>query len=434
MRRPVVAGLLVALLTACSGPAETPTAPAPAAAATAAPTGHAGATGLELEARRHATAQRILHRRAAAVRTGDERAFLADLVRGDPALRARQRRLFANLVSLPLQTFTLDAAQATWPAGFAAPRYRRSAYIPYVEQRLRLRGLDDAPATTVYGLTLAPVRGRWRIVSDDDTAGRESDGARDAPWDLTRIVVRRTPHALGIFDTLSAPAADRLMAWTEDSIRTVRQRVPLRWPGTVTVYALSSPRLLARMGTRYLDRAAIAFPVLDDNTRPTRRVSTRVLINPRHLPQTEHEAGYLLSHEITHVALARTDAGTPAWVQEGLADYVATRGASPSWWQPSPASVARALDGAAAMPGSTFFGDADPGFEYDLSLAACAYLADRFGERRLWVFLRRLAAAGRAAGDSEEPVDPMLRTMFGIDTSRLAGEAARLVVRRGGAT
>jgi hypothetical protein len=83
------------------------------------------------------------------------------------------------------------------------------------------------------------------------------------------------------------------------------------------------------------------------------------------------------------------------------------------------------------MPRSTFFGDADPGFEYDLSLGAFVYLADRFGEDRVWAFLDRLVARARLEEDAEGAADPVLRSMFGLDASRLAAHAARLVAARG---
>ncbi len=377
-----------------------------------------------------ATVQVMLKRRAQAVLRHDKAAFLADLDPGDADLRQRQARFFDNLTALPLQTFTLEAPGATWPSDFAAARFRRTAYIPYVEQSLQLRGFDPVPVTSNYALTFANVDGAVRIVSDDDLADRESDRARNAPWDTTRIVVRRSKDALGIFDEASQASAGRIMSWTEESLATVRRDVPEEWPGDVVVYALSSERLLRRMGTRFLDRAAIAFPVFDDSDNPTRRVATRVLINPKYLPRNEIEGTYLLTHEITHVALARTSGATPTWVQEGMADYVATRGADPSRWLPTDATAARARKGADAMPASTFFGDDDPGFDYDLSLAACAYLARRHGEDRLWAFLDRLTAAGRSDGDSEGHVDRVLRSMFHLDASRLAGHAARLIVQR----
>jgi len=420
---------------AASSEATPSSAAQPSAATTSRPTARPTATasrttGVQREQQMLATVQVMLKRRAQAVLHHDKAAFLADLDPGDADLRQRQARFFDNLTALPLQTFTLEAPGATWPSDFAAARFRRTAYIPYVEQSLQLRGFDPVPVTSNYALTFANVDGAVRIVSDDDLADRESDRARNAPWDTTRIVVRRSKDALGIFDEASQASAGRIMSWTEESLATVRRDVPEEWPGDVVVYALSSERLLRRMGTRFLDRAAIAFPVFDDSDNPTRRVATRVLINPKYLPRNEIEGTYLLTHEITHVALARTSGATPTWVQEGMADYVATRGADPSRWLPTDATAARARKGADAMPASTFFGDDDPGFDYDLSLAACAYLARRHGEDRLWAFLDRLTAAGRSDGDSEGHVDRVLRSMFHLDASRLAGHAARLIVQR----
>ena len=430
--RTVAAVLVAALVTACTdtaGPrraAETPTRdPSPTTLASRAQ------TALDAQRQRHQAADDIMLAREQAVAAKDERAWLADVDAGNRRLVRRQKRLFANLVQLPLRTFTLRALEASWPSDFAAPRFRSTAYIPYVEQQLQLSGFDREPVTTTYGITLAPVDGRWQIVADDDVAAQEPPRARDAPWDLTRIVVRRSPHALGIFDRGSVRSADRLLSWTEQSLRIVQARVPFRWRGSVVFYALSSPRLLRRMGTRFLDRAAIAFPVVDSSDDPTRRVSTRVMVNPEFLPRNEFQGTYLLSHEITHVALARTSPWTPAWLQEGLADHVATRGADPSRWVPGRSTVARARRGVSTLPWSTFFGDADPRFEYDLSLAACTVLAARSGERRLWAFLDRLADAGRTDGDPEAHVDEVLGAMFGLDQRRLAGEAARLLVRRG---
>ena len=420
--------LALVLTASCTGdgsspsPTQTPTASPPADNAPRKPDA----------ARMHAIAQRIMDRRERAVLTKDKSSFLADLDPSNRPLRDRQARLFENLTRLPLRTFELDAVETTWPAGFADKRWAATAYIPYVEQQLQLRGFDPMPVTTVYGITFARTKGRWRIVSDDDVADREASGARDAPWDLTRIVVHRSRHVLGIFDEVSAESSDQLMAWTEDSVRTVRAAVPVKWRNDVVVYALSRDSVLRLMGTRFLDRAAVAFHVPDNNEDPTRRVSTRVVMNPKYLPRNEFQGTYLLSHEITHVALSRTGNHTPAWVQEGLAEYVATHGASPSRWYIAPSSVRVADRGVDAMPGSTFFGDKRSAFDYDLSLAACAYLASEFGERRLWDFLARMALAGSRTGDPEVAQDQVLTRMFDLDSRALAHRAARLIVERAG--
>ena len=383
-------------------------------------------------------AQRILHRRERAVRRHDEQAFLADVDPSDEGSLSRQRRRFENLVQLPLATYQLDAVGATWPSGFADDEFRKTAYIPYVEEALELRGFDDGPVVQTTGVTFAQVDGRWRIVSDDDVADREADGSRNLPWDLTRIVVRRSPHALGIFDRRSAASADRLMAWTEQSVATVRggcrRTGPARWCST----RCRARGCCAAMGTRFLDRAAVAFPVLDDVDRPTRRVATRVVINPTYLPQDER-AGHLPAHPRDHARGAgarRTGPRRPGSRRASPTTSPPTA-ATRADWLPTAATVARAREGADAMPGSTFFGDEDPGFEYDLSLGACVYLADRFGEDRLWAFLDRLVARARTDGDAEGNVDPVLRSMFGLDSARLAARrgtgggrrAAELIAR-----
>lgn len=117
--------------------------------------------GRQVEAERHAIADRILRARARAVREHDERAWLAPLDPADTALVQRERRLFANLSRPPLQVFTLRAnTEWTWPEGFVDPRYAATAYLPFVDQRMRLRGFDAETVTSVYTYTFAEVGGR----------------------------------------------------------------------------------------------------------------------------------------------------------------------------------------------------------------------------------------------------------------------------------
>lgn len=384
--------------------------------------------GLQIAAERHTIAERILRARSRAVREHDEKAWLAPVDPSNTALVQRERRLFANLSRLPLQVFTLHANKEwTWPDGFAQDRYAATAYLPYVEQRMRLRGFDSEPVTAVYSYTFAEVDGRWRIVADDDVTDQAGQSNGTLPWDVAAIRVHRTRHALGIFDAGSDGEAGRLMAAAESSVHRVRAAVPGRWPGRVVFYALSDDGLLEGMGEKYLDAAAVAFPVPDNSMWWDHVAGTRVMINPAALPRSSGEAVYLLSHEVTHVALAREGETTPTWLQEGLAEYVATGGADGPGWQPAPSAVEKASEGVTAMPGSTFFGDEDPAFDYALSLAACTVIARTYGEDRLWDFLDRTAKAGRD-GDREAHTDPVLRRMFGIGEKTLARKAAALIV------
>ncbi len=436
MTRPRGARLTAALVVLALGSGCTvgrgdPALPADGAAPSPAPTvARPSPTGPLPDSAAAAVTQTIMTKREQAVRDRDREAFLDDLDPSNRGLLARQRRLFDNLVQLPLEAFSITVTDDSYPADFAAPRFRDTAYVADIEQRLQLRGFDTAPARTLFGLTLAPVDGRWRIVADRDVQALEVPGARDAPWDLDRIVVRRTKHVLGVFDERSERSAGQILRWTEESIRRVRRAVPREWDGTVVVYALSRDAVLRALGKRFLNRAAVAFPVLDDNERPTARVATRVVINPRYLPRTERDGAYLLTHEITHVALARTSGQTPAWLQEGLADYVASRQGRD--WSVGDASRTRARNAPEGMPASATFGDRHALFEYDVSLAACVYLADRFGERRLWSFLREMTQVGRERRTPEADQDRVLGRMFDLDSDRLAEHAADLVVRRAG--
>ena len=251
-RRTWLVGLLVALLlsgcTAAPGRSASPT-PATTSSPTPSTTTSSG-PGPDL----HTVADRILHRRAAAVRGDDRQAFLADVAHRDPRFVARQRRLFDNLVQLPLQVFRLRATASIWSASFAARRWRGKAYLPYVSQTMQLRGFDPRPITTLYGVTLARTGGAWKIVSDTDVDSQIAADAHSAPWEVTRIDVRRSPRVLGIFDAGSLGHAATTMQRAEAGVATVTRDVPLRWrPRGCRL------RPLAGEGAR-LHRAAVPGP------------------------------------------------------------------------------------------------------------------------------------------------------------------------------
>ena len=356
---------------------------------------------------------------------------MADIDPGNTDLVKRERRLFTNLSRLPLQVFTLRANQEwSWPEGFADARYADTAYLPYVLQRLQIRGYDAEPITSVYSYTFAEVDGDWLIISDDDVTDQAGQASGTLPWDVADIRVHRTPNTLGIFDAGTDGSAERVMAWAEESVRRVRADVPRGSPGKVVFYALSDDQLLQDMGERYLSFGAVAFPVLDHSMWPDHVASTRVVINPTALPRNRWEGVRLLSHEITHVALARSSDTTPAWLQEGLAEYVSTRGADPALWWPSPSAMAAARDGISELPRSTFFGDKEPELDYDLSLAGCAVIAATYGEDRLWDFLAKVDRASRADGDGDGHVDEVLQSMFGLNQTTLARKAGAFILRR----
>jgi hypothetical protein len=198
----------------------------------------------------------------------------------------------------------------------------------------------------------------------------------------------------------------------------------------VVFYAPSDNRILRGMGRRSLAAAAVAFPIPDNDMFGDHVATTRVLVNPRDLPADRGWGVYLLSHEFTHVALATAGDGAPVWVQEGLADLVASRFGDPAEWHPAPSSVVAGLRGVHALPGSTFFGKDHPDVDYDVSLAALLVLARRYGRERVWRFLHEVDAGDPA--DADARADAVLRRSFGLDSRHLARLAGRLLVDRAG--
>jgi hypothetical protein len=118
----------------------------------------------------------------------------------------------------------------------------------------------------------------------------------------------------------------------------------------------------------------------------------------------------VLAHELTHVAAgAATDRGTPRWLLEGFADYVAFRdeGIPPPVAAAELAEEVRAGRVPRELPGPEAFGPGPRRAQaYQEAWLACRYVAARFGEDRL-VALYRLARRGDA-GDA-------LRRTLGLD-------------------
>jgi hypothetical protein len=118
------------------------------------------------------------------------------------------------------------------------------------------------------------------------------------------------------------------MRWAEDAVTTVDATVPLHWNHHVVVYALRDRKALLALGRGALQASAVTFP--------TRGTSDRVVINPAFLARRSFAGHHVLTHEFTHVALQRTESFTPVWVQEGIAEWVATHEGNPAYWFPAP--------------------------------------------------------------------------------------------------
>lgn len=385
---------------------------------------------VETGAERRTLAQAILDRRAAALREGKLADFVVDLDRSDPEFLAEQKRLFDNLQQLPLQVFDYEVEKDEWNTIFADDQWESQAYIPFVRQRIQLRGFDRFPVETVFGVTFHERGDGLRIVSDTDVAERTADGSQEAPWDLTELEVVRGERVLGIFDEGSADRAQDVMSAAERSIDIVSRSLPVRWDKSVVLYVLSDKTALSRLGGipgGDVDSiGGISFAVYADAERSGRVASTRVFVHPDYIEYIQPDRDLLLTHEITHVAVAKTAGGGPVWVQEGLAEYVATDGADSSYLHLDRDLVERAAEGTSEMPSSAKFNTVDQPWHYNMALMACDYIAEEHGEDDLWEVYLAMQKNTHVTTDQEQ--NRVLRDAIGINAAELARQAARHMV------
>jgi len=384
----------------------------------------------ETDSKRRQIAQTILDRRAAALREGNLADFLSDLDRSDSTFIESQRRLFDNLQQLPLKVFDYEVEKDDWNPNFAEDKWEATAYIPFVRQRIQLRGFDRFPVESVFGVTFSEQGNRWRIVSDTDVDERTRDGAKEAPWDLTALEVVRRGPVLGIFDEGSADRATAVMSAAKRSIGIVSRALPVRWDESVVLYVLSDKTALSRLdgipGGNVDSIGGISFPVYANVEKSRRVASTRVFVHPDYIEYINPKRDPLITHEMTHVAVAKTVGGGPIWVQEGLAEYVATDGANSRHLYLSREVAERAAEGTSEMPSSAKFNTVDQDWHYNVALMACDYIAEEYGDDTLWEVYLAMQKNNFVTTDAEQ--NQVLRKAIGLNAAQLARRAAHHMV------
>jgi hypothetical protein len=374
--------------------------------------------------------QQLLDQRAAAVRDGDLKAFLGTLDTGDEKLVARQRRYFANLQELPLETLEYAVLKSDWPTGLRAPSWGSAVSIPQVRVSTQLRGFDSVPVQRVTGFAFGRRQGRPVIVSELTGAGKQFPGSNPAPWDLVRIHVRSDLDTLQLYDQDTWPRAEAISAALRSGITAVRSAVPYAWDGRAVVYVFRRPVVLNSFegvpGGNIKHLGAMTFPMYAVPGQPA-VAGIRFTLLPSSLRAGPVFLGRIIRHELTHVALGDRDDGVPVWFAEGVAEYLGARDIPQDQRRIATVAVARARDGVHALPSSRGFNGDDQAWHYALSWMACDYLADTQGEDRLWLLMDALHNGGEGTTDDQQ--DAVLQRVIGMDGAELARHAAARIVR-----
>lgn len=357
----------------------------------------------------------LLDRRAAAVRAGDADAFAAGLG-GNAALRAAQDQWFTNLTQLPVAAFgyTLDAASLVRDG---------HGYWGTVEVSLRLEDYDARPVVTRDRYRFERTGGRFVLASVTDRDWERDNPAAAQPWELGPVEVREGAGVLGVFDAGSVGRADEVVTAVENGIAAMAPRIPLPWDRRVVVYALARPTFLTSLaGVPGGDPMAIdglTFPVM---TRPglTRVASTRFVLGPRLLEADPDARDRLIRHELVHVALGSRDDRIPAWLSEGLAEYLSVRTLPPSERVIAGEALDAARAGLTELPGTDTFNETDSLANYGVAWWVCEAIAETYGEQMLWTLVEELDGVG-------DP-DAALELVLGVSGHRLVRDAGTLML------
>ncbi len=380
------------------------------------------------DAERLEQVEQLLTARSAAILGRDRTAFLATVDPRATALRARQAAMFDALAAVPLGTWDYRLDQGGGRAADAGldTRYGPGQWwAPPVTLSYGLAGFDDTPTLDQHHLTFVRRDGGWLLGADDDF---DAVGGRTprALWERGPVVAVRAPGvlALGHKDTsllrnvamLASAAIPRVNAvWGE------------QWGRRVVVVVPSGAAEMASLidSTQDFSQiAAVATAEVGDDSGDD--AVERILVNP----DTFSKLGQLgrrvvLTHEVTHVAARRaTGPAVPAWLAEGLADYVGYKDVK------VPLSVAaknlrqdvRSGRLPTGLPADEAFNGGNPALAqaYEQSWLAVRMLVERYGEAELLAFYRAVGASE----DTERSVvlATELREAFGIDDVRLLAD------------
>jgi hypothetical protein len=273
----------------------------------------------------------VLDTRAGAVRSGNRDAWMATV---DPqasgAFREAQSRSFDGLRSLPLVSFTLTARtddSGDFGPALAARYGAAPVFVPETRQRLRFTDFDTTDEVDSLWLTFVQRGDRWYVAADRDMEPFGLDTARGL-WDFGTVQAQPTAHFLVLSHPEQAVRARALAGIAEEAIATLGQRWHQPWDGRIPLVLPASVEELQDLLQSTIDLTKfVAFvsygSVREGGWTPT---AGRIYIQDRNLSRYGHAFQVeTLVHELDHAAVAPL-AGPfiPAWVHEGVADWVAT--------------------------------------------------------------------------------------------------------------
>lgn len=360
----------------------------------------------------------LLRRRAAAVLVRDRSGFTAGLDPMQRGFKRSQLAVFDNLREVPLATwdYTVDGTDQADDIPELARKYKAAeVYAPGVRLRYRLRGFDRHPNELVQHFTFVRRGGRWLIAGDTDFDRPGRRTARDL-WDYGRVHTTRGKRSL-ILGLGNRPQFFASLAReTDDAVPRVSAVWGKDWSRRVVVLVPQSQKQLSSMvgdAASLSQIAAVAVGQLEEHADGYRSGGNRVIVNPPNFNQLGSLGRRIvLTHEVTHVA-TRDASGSrvPAWLAEGLADYVGYLGTGVSIESGARElrdDVRRGRVPKTLPTDEDFHGDNKRLPQaYEGAWLACRMIVERTSQKRLIAFYRALGR--ERSGSDEEALRKVMR-------------------------
>jgi hypothetical protein len=357
--------------------------------------------------------------RAKAEIAHDRDAYLATIDPQAPAaFRDAQLKSFDGLSSLPVKTLTYDVRTdliGDLTRAVDAKKYGGApVFLPQTVRALQFDLDADFPGLDDMWWTYVQRDGRWFVGGNDDVSDLGLVASQQM-WDIGPVVTARGPHVLLIAHPGNQDRAQSLVDTTESALATLAPRWTLPWAGHLVGFVPNSPDELTTIiqatvdVTKFVAFVSYAFePETLKATAPRLYVQDTNLSTYGSAQQTE-----TLVHEFTHAAGAGyTSPFTPAWVQEGMADWIAGNEAPPT--APTPQL-------GAAPPRNDEFGAGSQTQivrAYRDSRSLIAELASLKGSGAPFDFFKSLGAEPIRPGNSDYVVDESLKG-FGLTATGL---------------
>lgn len=385
-----------------------------------------------------AEVRQLLERRAQAVVSGNEAAFVATMEAAPENFRRDRLEWFRRLRTLPLGDYRLEFTQEEYGELTRASdrqRHNGEVHVIQVKERIGFAGYDANPAAEDLFLTVVKGRSGWSVVSDDDVESIALQSVRNI-WDFGPVSRLERDGVMVIHHPSERDAAPRILDATLASRTTVSRVWPLPWrQNRIVVMIPSTVDELARILQTTFDLSTfVAFAASSiDRTEGWRLTGTRILL---HWPNFRRYASSfqrtILQHELLHHATAEaTGPFLTAALDEGVAQYYGESAFDPLTPQLRQRVRAGRFDG--RLPEDWFFIAGPPNdifLAYEEAVHFIAYVGSRFGRDR-GARLYEAAASNTAVapGTWRYHLDRASRAILGVPLDELERDWARAVTR-----